>query len=87
MDASCFELAVLMPRDARFVPAVRLLAVHAAEYAGSPADDAGQFGQAVEDAFQGCLQQISAADVPLMFRRKSGPLEVTVEGRLLTLVI
>ena len=87
MDGSCFELAVSMPRDARYVQAVRLLAVHAAEYAGSAAEDAGQFGQAVEDAFQGCLQQTSTADVPLMFRRASGPLEAIVEGRVLTLVI
>jgi hypothetical protein len=87
MDATSFDLAISFPRDTRYLSAVRLLAVHAAEYAGSAAADASSFGQAVEDAFQGCLTDASAADVAIMFRRASGPLEVTVDGRLLTLTV
>lgn len=86
MDASCFELAASFPRETRYLGAVRLLAVHAAEYAGSPAGDASSFGQAVEDAFKACLQE-SGGDVSFMFRRDAGPLEVTVDGRLLTLTV
>jgi len=85
MDASSFEFAVSMPRDARFADAVRRLAVQAAQYAGCAAGDADPFGRVVEDAFQGCLAGASTAAVPLMFRRAAGPLEVVVEGRLLTL--
>ena len=86
MDASSFELAVVMPREARFADAVRRLAVQAAQYAGCKAGDADPFAQTVEHAFQGCLGA-SATDVPLTFRRASGPLEVVVDGRLLTLAV
>ena len=87
MDAMSFELAVSMPREARYADAVRRLAVQAAQYAGCAAGDADPFGLTVEEAFTKCLDGAAAKDVPLMFRRASGPLEVVVDGRVLTLVI
>jgi len=85
MDALSFELAVSMPREARYADAVRRLAVQAAQYAGCAAGEADPFGRIVEDAFQGCLAGASTTAVTLMFRRAAGPLEVVVEGRVLTL--
>jgi len=85
MDATSFELAVSMPREARFADAVRRLAVQAAQYAGCAAGDVDPFALSVTDAFQGCLAGGSTAAVPLMFRRSAGPLEVIVDGRVLTL--
>jgi hypothetical protein len=87
MDASCFELGLTVPRDAQYAEAVRRLAVHAAHYAGCAAGDVDPFARTVEDAFHGCLRGASTTDVSLTFRRVSGPLEVVVEGRVLTLVI
>jgi hypothetical protein len=87
MDGTSFELAVSMPRDLRYGAAVRRLAVHAAQYAGCAPDAADPFGQAVEDAFQSCLAGAATLDVPITFRRAAGPLEVVVEGRVLTLAI
>ena len=87
MDATSFELAVSMPRQASYADAVRRLAVQAAQYAGCAAGDADPFGATVEQAFTKCLDGAAASDVPLMFRRDSGPLEVVVEGQVLTLVI
>jgi hypothetical protein len=87
VDSTSFELAVSMPRDVRYAAAVRRLAVHAAQYAGGAPGAADGFGQTVEDAFQGCLAGAATLDVPIVFRRESGPLEVVVEGRVLTLAI
>ncbi len=85
MDAASFELAVSMPREARFAEAVRRLAVQAAQYAGCAAGDADPFASSVEDAFQACLGAVPTTAVSLMFRRSAGPLEVVVDGRILTL--
>ena len=85
MHAASFEFAVSMPREARFAEAVRRLAVQAAQYAGCAAGDVEPFARSVEDAFQGCLDDVSATAVALMFRRAAGPLEVVVDGRILTL--
>lgn len=75
-----------MPREARFAAAVRRLALHAAQYAGCADGAADPFASLVEQAFTGCLHQ-SSGDVPLIFRRLSGPLEVVVDGRVLTLTV
>lgn len=78
-----------MPREARFGEAARRLALQSAQYAGSPAGDAAAFAAAVEQAFQACLGraggQAPAGDVALTFRRAAGPLEVVIEGRVLSL--
>jgi hypothetical protein len=87
MDGTAFELAVSMPRDLRYAAAVRRLAVHAAQYAGCATGAADPFGQVVEDAFQACVTGAATLDVPILFRRESGPLEVVVEGHVLTLAI
>jgi hypothetical protein len=87
MDASSFEFAVSMPRDARFTDAVRRLAVQAAQYAGCAAGQVDPFARSVEEAFQGCLGGAATTDVAMMFRRSAGPLEVVVEGRVFTLAV
>jgi hypothetical protein len=87
MDATSFELAVSMPREARYADAVRRLAVQAAQYAGCAAGDADPFASTVERAFADCLNGATGPDVPMTFRRASGPLEVLVDGRVLTLAI
>ena len=86
VDATSFELAVSMPREARYAEAVRRLAVQAAQYAGCAAGDADPFGRTVEDAFHQCLDR-GAIEVALMFRRAAGPLEVVVDGQVFTLAI
>jgi hypothetical protein len=91
MDASTFELAVSMPREARFAEAVRRLTLQSAQYAGCAAGHADPFAASVEEAFLGCLAGGAAPapdhGVPLVFRRASGPLEVIVDGRMLTLTV
>ena len=87
MDASSFEFAVSMPREAQFAGAVYRLVVQAAQYAGCAACDVDAFARAVEAAFEGCVVEASSDHVPLMFRRSSGPLEVVVDGRVLTLTV
>jgi hypothetical protein len=87
MDASSFEFAVSMPRNAQFADAVRRLAVHAAHYAGCAAGDVDPFARTVEDAFHGCLGGAATTEVAMMFRRSAGPLEVVVDGRVLTLAV
>ena len=87
MDATSFELAVSMPREARYADAVRRLAVQAAQYAGCAAGDADPFGVTVEQAFTDCLNGATGLDVPMTFRRASGPLEVLVDGRVLSLPV
>lgn len=87
MDATSFELSVLMPRERRFAEAVRRLAVHAAEYAGCATGAADPFGHTVERAFLACMQAGADADVSLRFRRASGPLEVVVDSRVFRLPI
>ncbi len=75
-----------MPRDARFADAVRRLALQAANYAGGNAGDAEAFAASVERAFQSCLSA-SAGDVALTFRRAAGPVEVLIDGRVLSLAV
>lgn len=86
MDASTFQFDVFMPRDARFADAVRRLAIQSAQYAGSAAGDVDPFAASVEAAFTGCLTA-GGGDVPLVFRRADGPLEVVVDGRVLSLAV
>jgi hypothetical protein len=86
MDASTFEFNVALPRDARFAEAVRRLALQAANYAGGNAGEAEAFAASVERAFQACLSE-STGDVPLTFRRAAGPVEVLIDGRVLSLAV
>lgn len=75
-----------MPRDARFGEAVRRLALQAATYAGGAAGDAEAFATSVEQAFHAALAG-SAGEVALTFRRAAGPVEVTIDGRVLSLAV
>lgn len=77
MDATSFELNVSVPRDARFAPTLRELAVHAARYSGCRGADATVFGAVVETVVRACLDGAAGA-VPVILRRGDGPLEVLI---------
>jgi hypothetical protein len=81
-----FQLDVTMPRDVRYVGAVRDLAVHAARFAGCSAPAAAAFGASVEDVFGNSLRNgASDAPVAIVVRRGEGPLEVLVDEQMITL--
>ena len=86
MDGSTFEFNVAMPRDARFAEAVRRLALQAANYAGGDAGEAQAFAASVERAFLACLSG-STGDVALTFRRAAGPVEILIDGRVVSLAV
>jgi hypothetical protein len=81
-----FQLDVSVPRDERFVPTVRDLAVQGARFAGCTAEAADAFGKSVEVALGSCLRT-SAVETPIavVVRRNHGPLEVVVDEQTLTL--
>lgn len=81
-----FQLDVSVPRDERFVPTVRDLAVQGARFAGCSAEVADAFGRTVEAALGTCLRN-STADTPIavVVRRNQGPLEVLVDEQTITL--
>jgi hypothetical protein len=85
VDTNSFEFSLSVPRDARFVPTVRELAVQAARYASCGDADAERFGGSVETAVRACLQESSSAsDMSVVVRRDSGAVEVLVDGRTIT---
>jgi hypothetical protein len=86
MDGSAFEFEVAMPRDARYGEAVRRLALQAVSYAGGAAGDAEAFAASVEQAFQTSVSG-SGGNVALTFRRAAGPVEVIIDGRVLSLAV
>lgn len=86
MDGSAFEFDVFMPRDARFAEPIRLLAQQSATYAGCAGGEADAFAASVEQAFHACLNG-STGDVALTFRRAAGPVEVVIDGRVLSLAV
>ncbi len=79
-----FELNVSIPRDARFAETVRELAVHAAKHVGCSEARAHAFGREVEEATRGYIDNASDEGLPLVFRRRTGPVEVLVNGRTLS---
>ena len=81
-----FRLDCSIPRDARYVAAVRDLAVHAARFAGCSPPDAASFGQSVETVFGESLRQ-STTDAPIaiVVRCGEGPLEVLVDEQTISL--
>ncbi len=79
-----FELNVSIPRDARFAETVRELAVHAAKHVGCSEARAHAFGREVEEATRGYIDNTSDEGLPLVFRRRTGPVEVLVNGRTLS---
>jgi hypothetical protein len=81
-----FELNVSLPTDARFTETARELAVHAAKHAGCTDERARAFGEEVEGIIRGYLQAGHAgASLPLVLRRKSGPVEALIDGRTITI--
>jgi hypothetical protein len=85
VDASRFEFSLTVPRDSRFVETVRLLAMQAARYAGCGEPDAEGFAGSVERAVRASLGEADdGAPVTVVVRRESGPVEVSVDGRTLT---
>jgi hypothetical protein len=85
MDASSFEMHLSLPADPRFAPTAGVLATEAARYAGCTPARAEAFGRTVEDAVLGCLASRGSEEVPVTVRRASGPVEVLVDSRRLTL--
>lgn len=81
-----FELNVSLPYDARFAETARELAIHAARHAGCGDDEARAFGAEVERVVRGRIAAGGpGTHIPLIVRRASGPVEVLVNGRALTL--
>jgi hypothetical protein len=86
MDATRFELTVSVSKDARLAGTVRALVVCAAQYAGCPDAAAAAFGRHVEEAVRASLQGAAGEGMlPVTVRRRSGPVEVVVNGDTLTL--
>jgi hypothetical protein len=82
---SDFELNVSIPADMRFAETIRELAVHAAKYVGCSEAKARAFGQQVEAATRGYIENGGGKpSLPLVFRRRTGPVEVLVDGHSLT---
>jgi hypothetical protein len=86
MDGTSFELTMSVPREPEFAAIVHDLARHAANYAGGAAGDGDVFARSVGEAFTASVAA-GGGDVPIVFRRDGGPLEVLLDGRLLTLAV
>jgi hypothetical protein len=78
VDATSFELNLVVPNDDRYAQTMRELAVHAARYAGCRGADADQYGAAVEAVARACLAEGEAAEIPVIVRRDVGPVEFLI---------
>ena len=78
MDATSFEMNVLLPSDPRYVGTIRELAIHAARYVGCRGADAERFGDVVAHVVLGCLTDAGNDAMPVIVRRRDGPLEVLI---------
>jgi hypothetical protein len=79
MDATSFELNATFPADERFVETMRLVAEHAARYAGCRGDDAEKYGIVVELVASFCLAGVpSETGVDVIVRRGDGPVEFLI---------
>jgi hypothetical protein len=85
VNATTFEMTVSI-EDERFVGAVAALVLQAAAYAGCQSTDAAQFANAVQDAIAASLEEPREQPLlPVVVRRRSGPIEVLMNGRILSL--
>ena len=85
MNATTFEMTVSID-DQRFAGAVGAIVLQAAAYAGCPSDEAARFAQAVQDAIAESLDEPREQSLmPVVVRRRSGPVEVLMNGRILSL--
>jgi hypothetical protein len=81
VDASTFQFSISVPRDARFVPVVRSMAVQAARYASCGEADTETFAGSVEAAVRARLHDASAdGTISVIVRRDAGPLEFLIDG-------
>jgi hypothetical protein len=80
-----FELNVSLPSDVRFAETARELAVHAAKHAGYSDARARAIGERVEQIIHACLKEGTGTTLPLVVRRTTGPVEILVDGRTLSL--
>ena len=80
-----FELNVSLPHDARFAETARELAIHAARQAGCDEDEAHAFGRDVEVVVRAHIADTgSNSPIPVIVRRRTGPVEVLINGRTLS---
>lgn len=86
MDATTFEVTVTVQGD-RYAGAVHALVLCAAEYAGSPSAEANAFATSVEALVCECLVERGQALLPVVVRRRAGPVEVLIDRHILTLEI
>ena len=85
MNATTFEMTVSI-EDERFVGAVAALVLQAAAYAGCQSTDAARFAKVVQDAITASLEEPREHPLlPVIVRRRSGPIEVVMSGRILSL--
>ena len=81
-----FELRLTMPCDDRFADTLQALVIFAAETTGSSHADAAALGQrAVRAVSDFSVAHSHATCVPVVLRRRTGALEVTVAERVLPL--
>jgi hypothetical protein len=81
-----FELNVSLPTDPRFTGTARELAVHAAMHAGCVEARARAFGEEVEGVIRGYLEDGGTGpSLPLVFRRRAGPVEALINGRTIAI--
>jgi hypothetical protein len=87
VHATTFEIIVSI-EDERFVGAVAAIVLQAAATAGCPSDEAARFAKVVEDAITESLDEPrEQALLPVVVRRRSGPVEVLANGRTLSLEV
>ena len=85
MNATTFEMTVSI-EDERFVGAVSAVVLQAAAYAGCSSEEAARFAQVVQDAIAESLDEPREQSLmPVIVRRRSGPVEVLMNGRILSL--
>ena len=81
-----FELNVSLPTDLRFAETARELAAHAARHAGCIEERARAFGEEVEGVIRGYLESGGAGpSLPLVLRRRAGPVEALINGRTIAI--
>ena len=81
-----FEFVLSVPHDPRFAGAVRDLAAHAASHYGCAPPRAEAFGQEAEQLFRTCLQENpTRREVPVVVRSTTGPLELLIDERNISL--
>jgi hypothetical protein len=88
VDATKFEFQVSVPRNAEVAAVVRMLAEHAARYAGCNEPNASAFGEKVAEVVRAHLNGSighASPSIPVVVRRSTGPLEVQVDTRTIAL--